>query len=108
MDMDGDGELEILAYHEDGYWENLSDPSGSSSKFSYRDKYFLNPESSFALSVKQKNNLVSLGTSGFQIISSSGNIGLSSKLIQAILPIFRISNLAESIGATSTTMDGMI
>ena len=33
MDMDGDGELEILAYHEDGYWENLSDPSGSSSKF---------------------------------------------------------------------------
>ena len=85
MDMDGDGELEILAYHEDGYWENLSDPSGSSSKFSYRDKYFLNPESSFALSVKQKNNLVSLGTSGFQIISSSGNIGLSLEIDSSYL-----------------------
>ena len=108
MDMDGDGELEILAYHEDGYWENLSDPSGSSSKFSYRDKYFLNPESSFALSVKQKNNLVSLGTSGFRSSHLLVISGFPSKLIHAILPIFRISNLVELIGATSTTMDGMI
>lgn len=78
LDMDKDGADELYAYHSGGYWERLSGGfKGGSIKIG-TDKSMIRPLQSSVIHSQEWEILLSLGTSGFQILthSDSENFGI--------------------------------
>ncbi len=90
------GTAEIFAFHEDGYWERLESRALKRNQKNRWESSFLEPDRVMLLKTDDGDQLLSLGKSGFQIITqtpeSSFGIKFDSKYLTD-LPKIRFSGI---------------
>ena len=71
IDWKGDGNKEIFAFDEGGHWERLVSSNGFSNQKNRWENSFLEPQKAIVLKSKSGGRILSLGSSGFQVITTS-------------------------------------
>ena len=77
LDLDGDGKDELYAYHSEGYWERLSDVGKQGGIKTGKNQSMTKPLLSRVLQSGKTESLVSMGSSGFQMLGKSSALDLT-------------------------------
>ena len=70
IDWEKDGNAEVFAFHEDGHWERLTSGSSPSNQINRWEGSFLEPSMIKVFKAKNAEQLLSFGSSGFQVVTT--------------------------------------